>query len=121
MGFKTVKDAKTNGNEIDGLLGTGGLNHSVQEEFYLVCDALTVLNKRKKGYGSGRTCHRGMGQHQISSIALGKAFKAAVSVQCFLGCWAWASPCSVTHTEGRLGTVLCAWSPARYSPAHPMS
>lgn len=75
MGFKTVKDAKTNSNEIDGLLGTALLNRSVQEDFYLVCDALAVLNERKKGYGPGRTCRQGTGQHRTSSLAAGKAFK----------------------------------------------
>jgi len=51
--FKTVKDAKTNNNELDGLLGRACLNHSVQEDFYLACDALAVLNERKKAYGPG--------------------------------------------------------------------
>lgn len=117
MGFKTVKDAKTNSSEIDGLSGTAALNHSVQEDFYLVCDALAVLNERKKGDGPGGTCRRGRDQHHISSIAPGKAFKAAVSAQRFLGCWAWASLCLVSRTGGRFISVLRAW----FSPAHPVS
>lgn len=80
MGFKTVKDAKTNSSELDGLLARAHLNHSVQDEFYLVCDALAVQSEKKKGYGSGGTCHQRVGQHQIARVAPGKAFKAAASV-----------------------------------------
>lgn len=58
----------------------------------------------KKGYGPGWLWHQGMIQHHNSSVAPGKTFEAAVSSQCFLGCWAWASP----RFPWREGLALCS-------------
>lgn len=121
MGFKIVKDAKTSNSELDGLLGRDHLNHSVQEEFYLVCDALAVPNEKKQGYGSGGTCHQGVGQHQIARVAPGKAFKAAASVGPSLAVGLGLPIFDALH-GGKVwrlfGTVLRAWRPAGFSPPH---
>lgn len=47
MGFETVKDAKTNVNEMDGLLGAAHLSHSLQGGFYLFCDEPAVLQEKR--------------------------------------------------------------------------
>lgn len=113
MGFETGKDAKTNSNEIDGLLGTACLDCSVQEEFTWFVMHWQYQMRGEKGYGPGGLYHQGMSQQHTLSVAPGKTLESAVSAPCFLCCWAWASP----HFPWREGLALCS-EPGAQPGAH---